>query len=245
MAISPAEVLRFLDHSLLSPTAELVQLERSCKIAADLGTASVCLLPYFVPRASELLAGTAVRVSTVVGFPHGTESLRAKLAAAEIALREGAVEIDAVVNVSLVLSGEFDRVAEEIRELTALVHGAKATGRNDDGDAAGKIKIIFENCYLSGEDKLRLCELCTEAQVDWVKTSTGFGTHGATPEDVKLMRAACPKHVQVKASGGISTLADAMQYLELGVSRIGTSRTEQIAEEIAKMTHGVGDRGHG
>jgi deoxyribose-phosphate aldolase len=207
-----------LDHSLLSPNVRADEMAAACSDAIRYGFASVCLLPYFVPEARRLLNGSTVRVSTVVGFPHG--AIASKRAELSWALDAGAEEVDVVINISQLLSGGRAAVREEILELTTLVHGR-----------GGKIKWIFENAYLGEDEKHFLCEVCTEAEADWVKTSTGFAPTGATPEDIELMRAACPARVQVKASGGIRSLSQAETFLALGASRIGTSRTVAIAEE--------------
>lgn len=214
-------LLSHLDHSLLRPTNTEQELRRACLVARELGVASVCLLPWFVQGAARLLSGTRVAVSTVVGFPHGDTAPGAKLAEAKVALESGATELDFVVNVSALVSGRTEVVSEEITSLTRLCH-----------ERGAKVKVIFENCYLLEEHKRLLCELSTEAGADWVKTSTGFGTSGATVSDVTLMRSLCPPSVQVKASGGITTAAQAAEFIALGASRIGTSRTEAIAREL-------------
>lgn len=218
-------VASLIDHSVLRPTATLADLERGCRDGRAAGVASVCVLPYFVGRAAELLIGSTTVPSTVVGFPHGSTSVENKLFETEAALREGAREIDAVVNVSLVLSGDWKAVQDEIRALVELCH-----------ERQGRLKLIFETCYLDRGQKIRLCELASEAGVDWVKTSTGFGPAGATEEDVRLLRAHCPLPVQVKASGGIRTLQQVLRFHELGASRIGTSHTAAILTEAQEAT---------
>lgn len=218
--MSSASPLTHLDHSLLSPTVRFEEMVQACDDALRYGFASVCLLPYFVPEAAKRLKNSPVRVSTVVGFPHGAISKESKFAEASWALKAGAEELDVVINVSKLLSGSMDEVADEIFELTNLTHSR-----------GGKVKWIFENAYLTEDQKLHLCRWCSEARADWVKTSTGFGPSGATVEDVKLMRDACPPDVQVKASGGIRTLAQVETFLALGASRVGTSRTVAIADE--------------
>lgn len=161
----------------------------------------------------------------MVAFPHGALSVRAKVAEAAVALADGAVELDAVVNLSWVLSAEWQKVGEEIRALAETCHGRDA-----------KLKLIFETCSLDRDQKVRLCALATAARVDWVKTSTGFGSGGATAADVQLLREHCPSHVQVKASGGIGSLREVLEFQRLGASRIGTSRTEAILREAAGET---------
>lgn len=218
MSSSP---LGHIDHSLLAPTTTVAELEAACVDAERWGVASVCILPYFVARAAKALSSTQIPTCTVIGFPHGGASFEAKMRETEIALRDGAREIDAVTNVSRLLSGEWAAIEEELQGLTRLTQSA-----------GGKIKWIFETCYLNREQKQRLCELSTAHGVDWVKTSTGFGTAGATPEDVRFLREQCPPSVQVKASGGIRTLEEVERYISLGASRIGTSRTRSIFEAL-------------
>ncbi len=216
----PKHLARFIDHSILKPNSSTEELEQGCLTARRLEVASVCLLPHYVRRCRELLAGSPVRTSTVVGFPHGGASLRAKLAETEAYLDDGAEELDVVVNVSLVVSGRFSEVREEVSALTSAVH-----------ERGQKLKLIFETCFLSRDQKIALCEIASEAGVDWVKTSTGFGTGGATVDDVRLMRAHCPPHVAVKASGGVSSLTQLHELLSAGANRIGCSRTEALLEE--------------
>ena len=214
-------LLAALDHSLLAPTTTEAELEDGAHDALRLGVAAYCMLPYFVPRARALLRSSRVKTCTVVGFPHGAMSPRAKRRECETALEDGAEEIDAVINVSAVLSEHWSRVDDEIGNLTRACHQAGA-----------KIKWIFETCYLTDAQIVRLCSMCASHEVDWVKTSTGFGSGGATAAHVRLMKESSPPTMQVKASGGIRTLEEARHYLELGASRIGTSRTLAIAEQL-------------
>lgn len=220
--MSTAAIAALIDHSVLRPTATLADLEAACLLGRRVGAASVCVLPHFVPRAAALLRGSPTCTSTVIGFPHGGQTLWAKVRESELALEQGATELDAVVNVSLVLSGAWAQVEEEVRALTRTCH-----------DGGARLKLIFETCYLNREQKVRLCEIGSAAGVDWVKTSTGFGSGGATPEDVRLLRENCPASVSVKASGGIGTLAALLEFQELGANRIGTSRTEEILRAAA------------
>lgn len=217
---SISEVLGMLDHSLLKPSMTRDELEAGCREAAELDVASVCILPYFLERAEALLRGSRTLLSTTLAFPHGALPLAAKLGELKVALRDGAQEVDAVVNISQVLSHEFSAVEREIGQLTRCVH-----------EHGARIKIIFETCYLSEAQKIRLCEISGEAGVDWVKTSTGFGSHGATPHDVRLLRKHSPPAVQVKASGGIRTLDAVLEYRSLGATRIGTSASRSIWTE--------------
>ena len=222
---SVSEVMAMLDHSLLKPTLTLAELTRGCQDARSLQVASVCILPHFLERSLELLADSATLPSSVLAFPHGALSLTQKLGELECLLRAGAKEVDAVINLSHVKSHAFDRVEREICELTSRAHA--------DGV---RIKIIFETCCLTDLEKSTLCAICGRAAVDWVKTSTGFGSHGATPQDVQLMRRYTPASVQVKASGGIRTLEAVLGYRKLGASRVGTSASRAIFEEaVARL----------
>ncbi len=223
---APTDVLSRLDHSLLKPNVTKSQLKELCQVADRLDVASVCLLPYFVSEAAQLLSESKVLVSTVVAFPHGATDTKAKVAEAQEALRAGAVELDVVANISRLLSSELTAIEDEIGQLTHVCH-----------EHGAKIKVIFETCYLDRHSIVALCQICSAAGVDWVKTSTGFGQvqnrpSGATEEDVQLLRHTCPSSVQVKASGGIRTLADVRRFLRLGASRIGTSHSESIAQEL-------------
>lgn len=224
--LSPEEcraVIASIDHALLDPTLGITDLEAGCVLARDLGVASVCIVPWGVPIAAGILAGSGVRPSTVIGFPHGANTTAVKLAETERALADGAIELDVVVNLSWVLDGRFDAVRDEIVALTDATHSG-----------GGLVKVIFENCFLDDAAKTRLCSLCTEAGADWVKTSTGFGPGGATEADVALMRRACPPRVGVKAAGGIRDLDTLLRYRALGADRVGASRTREIAAEARK-----------
>lgn len=217
------QIAKMIDHSLLAPTLTDAELEAGCTLALDYDVASVCIKPYYLARCARLLAGSTVRSSTTVGFPHGGHTLLVKLAEAEEALGNGCQELDAVVNIGKVLSGEWDYVRREVAALTGLAH------------AHGQIiKVIFENCYLRDEHKVRLCEICGEAGADFVKTSTGYGSGGATLEDLRLMRRHAPAHVQVKAAGGVRTLDALLEVRALGVSRVGASRTAEILDECRR-----------
>ncbi|WP_246120245.1 deoxyribose-phosphate aldolase [Blastopirellula retiformator] len=213
-----AQVLARIDHTLLAPNATQLQLEDACLLGHHLKTASVCIPSFFTGPCARMLADSPVKTCTVIGFPHGNHPLRAKLHEAEQALVEGAQEIDMVVNISDVKSGHWRHVRKEILQLTQMTH-----------DAGQKIKVIFENCYLSQLEKIKLCQVCNEANVDWVKTSTGFGSSGATPDDVVLMRE--HSRSKIKAAGGIRDLNSFFQYCQLGADRIGLSRTAAILLE--------------
>ena len=214
------DIAKMIDHSLLKPSSTLDELEAGCRLAVELDVASVCILPSAVKLCAEILGDSGVRTSTTIGFPHGAHTTQVKRAEAEWALADGCQELDMVVNVSQVLSGQWDYVRDDIWAVIDVAHCA-----------GQKVKVIFENCYLSDEQKIRLCELCGELDADWVKTSTGFGTSGATLEDLKLMRKHTPDHVQVKAAGGIRDLDTLLAAREIGVTRVGASCTEQLLAE--------------
>jgi deoxyribose-phosphate aldolase len=215
-----AELANMFDHSLLQPNLTDADLERGCLLARELGVASVCIKPHGVRLAAKLLAGSAVRASTVVGFPHGGHLTAVKVFEAERAVDDGATELDMVVNVGKVLSGEWNYVADDI---AAVVRAAHARG--------AKVKVIFENAYLKDEHKRELCRVCGEARADWVKTSTGYAESGATLEDLKLMRECSPPWVQVKAAGGVRTFERLMEVRAIGVTRVGATATKAILDD--------------
>ena len=217
------DVAGMIDHSLLRPNLTADELEAGCRLAVEYRCASVCILPYYLKRCAEILADSGVRASTTIGFPHGGHTTAVKLAEARQALADGGQELDMVVNISQVLSGQWDYVRADI---AAVVDAAHEAGR--------KVKVIFENCYLEDAHKIRLCEICGEVGADWVKTSTGYGDGGATHEDLKLMRAQAPGHVQVKAAGGVRDLDALLAVRALGVTRVGASRTADILDECKR-----------
>jgi deoxyribose-phosphate aldolase len=217
------DISKMIDHSLLRPTLTCDDLEAGCKLAIDYDVASVCILPYYLKRCSELLQSSTVKASTTVGFPHGGHTTSVKVAEAQRALEDGGEELDMVVNISKVISGDWDYVRSEIGDLADLTHGYEQ-----------KIKVIFENCYLNDEQKIRLCEICGEVDADWVKTSTGYGTGGATIEDLELMRKHAPEHVEVKAAGGVRDLDGLLAVRAIGVTRVGASATTVILDECRR-----------
>jgi deoxyribose-phosphate aldolase len=210
-----------IDQSLVNPTIPDTELEAGIHLALHYGVASVCILPYYLPRCAELLGGSGVKASTTIGFPHGGHTTKIKVAEAVQALADGGEELDMVVNISKVLSGDWEYVRQEIAAVTAVTH-----------DAGQKVKVIFENCYLNDLQKIRLCEICGDLRVDWVKTSTGYGTGGATDADLMLMRTHSPNYVQVKAAGGVRTLDRLLEVRRLGVTRSGATRTAEILDEL-------------
>lgn len=214
------DIAKMIDHSLLNPALSEAELSEGCELALRYDVASVCILPYYLRHCTELLKGSKVLPGTTVGFPHGGQATMVKLAEAEQALRDGGAELDMVINISKARSGDWNYVHKEIAALTEMVHAGKA-----------KIKVIFENAYLDDAAKIRLCEICGEIGVDWVKTSTGYAPSGATMADLRLMRKYSPPSVQVKAAGGIRTFDAMLEARAIGVTRIGASRTSEMLEE--------------
>lgn len=225
--LTSSMIAGMIDHALLSPTLDDAAFEKGIATAIQYHTASVCIMPWYLRRCADALAGTGVKACTVIGFPHGGHTTAMKVREAEIALKDGGEELDMVINISAARSGKWDLVGEEIREVVGTAHAAGA-----------KAKVIFETCYLDVPQKIRVCELCAEAGADWVKTSTGFGTAGALDEDLLLMRKHSPASMQLKASGGIRTFARAKEIIDLdiGVTRLGCSATAAIvAEALAAL----------
>jgi len=214
------DIAKMIDHSLLNPTLTVSELEAGLQLALDYDVAGVCILPYYLKRCAERLAGSTIKASTTIGFPHGGHATAVKVAEAERALDDGGQELDMVVNISQVVSEKWDYVRADLRAVIDLTHSR-----------GQRVKIIFENCYLTDQQKIRLCEICGELNADWVKTSTGYGTGGATLEDLRLMREHAPAHVQVKAAGGVRDLDRLLAVRALGVTRVGCSRTRDVLEE--------------
>lgn len=214
------DIAKMIDHALLKPSLTADEMEAGIDLALEYNVASVCILPYYLKRCAERLAGSTVKPSTVIGFPLGGHTTSVKIAEAEQAIADGCIELDMVVNISQVVSGQWSDVQTEIQSIVDLAHASDR-----------KVKVIFENCYLKDAHKIRLCEICSEADADWVKTSTGFGSGGATETDLKLMRKHAAEHVQVKASGGIRDLDTVLAFRELGVTRCGASGTQAILDE--------------
>jgi deoxyribose-phosphate aldolase len=231
-------VIKLIDHAVLQPTHSDDDVRAACAMGVELGVASVCVKPCHVPLAADCLLGSPVLVSTVIGFPHGGTTTETKVAEAELACRQGAREVDMVVNLGKLLSRDWSYVERDIR---AVVDAARSPRRLACGERHGAItKVIFETGLLPDDEmKIRLCHVSESAGAAFVKTSTGFGyvrradgtlvATGATEHDVRLMRANCGLGVGVKASGGIRTYQDARRFVELGATRLGTSSTEAIA----------------
>ncbi len=226
-------IAKMIDHSLLHPTMTDEDLKKGCLLARELQVASVCIKPYAVPSAMKLLEGSGVLTCTVVGFPHGGSSTANKVAETREACSEGAKEIDMVINIGKALGGDFRYVQDEIKAI------------NDASLAGGAIlKVIFENDFLGDATIIRLCEICNEAGVAFVKTSTGYGFvkrpngfysyDGATERQLKIMREHSAPGVQIKAAGGVRTLNDLLRVRSLGVSRVGATASAAIMEEARK-----------
>lgn len=241
MKYSYDDLAKMIDHSLLHPMLTDSELDAGCMLARQYAVASVCIKPYAVQRAAELLRGSGVFVGAVIGFPHGNSCTEAKRHETELACRDGAVEIDMVINIGKALSGDWDYVERDVKTVCDEAH-----------DRGAKVKVILENDYLTqggaglgGDDlKKRLCELCERAGADWVKTSSGYGFvkqpdgnynyQGATEHDLALMRASVSANIQVKAAGGVRDLDGLIRVRELGASRCGASATAAILDEYRR-----------
>ncbi|HKW58375.1 MAG TPA: deoxyribose-phosphate aldolase [Candidatus Dormibacteraeota bacterium] len=219
--LSYRDVAKAIDHSLLKPELDDAFVEAGCKLAAAYDVASVCVRPRDVARARDLLAGADVAVGTVVGFPHGSSRTETKVYEARLALEDGARELDMVIDIGGLISGDDRHVEEQIAEVVEVAHAAGAL-----------VKVILENAYLTDEQKVRGCRLVEAAGADFVKTSTGFAPTGATIEDLKLMRRSVSPRVQVKAAHGIRTLDALLQVLEVGVTRVGATQTAAMLDEF-------------
>lgn len=217
------DIAKMIDHSLLNPALTRQQLEEGIRLALDYDVASVCILPYALPLCASMLRGSDVRASTTIGFPHGGHTTEVKVAEARRALQDGGEELDMVVNISAVLSGDWDYVRQDLKAVIDVTHAA-----------GQKVKVIFENCYLTDEQKIRLCGISSELNADWVKTSTGYAPGGATLDDLRLMRKHAAPHVQVKAAGGVRTLDALLEVRSTGATRCGATRTAEMLDECRR-----------
>jgi len=222
------DVAKMIDHSLLRPELDDAFVEDGCRLAATYDVASVCVRPADVARAAAILAGTDVAVGTVIGFPHGNHLTDTKVFEARRALTDGATELDMVIQIGALKSG---RDAEVQADIAAVVEVAHAGG--------ALVKVIFENAYLTDDEKIRACRLTEVAGAEFVKTSTGFAPGGATHEDLALMRASTSPHVQVKAAGGVRTLDALLAVMALGVTRIGATATKTIIDDFRARRAGA------
>jgi deoxyribose-phosphate aldolase len=220
MTISIEEFVRRVDHSLLKPQLSIEEVKQGCEFAKETNCATVCVNPTSITIAKEVLNGTNTGICTVIGFPFGTHTSYIKAKETEEAYKLGAVEMDMVINIGALKSKQYDFVKKDIE---AVVKASPAI-----------VKVILEMCYLNQEEKIAACKLCEEAGANYVKTSTGFATSGATLDDIRLMRKSVSSKVKVKAAGGIRTLDFSLQLIEAGADRIGISATRAILKELKK-----------
>ena len=219
--LTERDVAKTIDHSLLRPELDDAFIEDGCRLAAEYDVASVCVRPVDVTRAKALLEGTDVAVGTVIGFPHGSHLTETKVFEARRALADGATELDMVINIGALKSGRDEDVQRDIAAIVEVGHGAGAI-----------VKVIFENFYLTDDEKVRACRVAEAAGADFVKTSTGFAAGGATHEDLALMRRSVSPHIQVKAAGGVRTLDALVAVMALGVTRVGATATKTILDDF-------------
>jgi len=240
MRYSYEELAGMIDHSLLQPTMTDQDIQDGCELARQYQVASVCVKPYAVRQAMEILRGSSVAVGCVIGFPHGNSATEVKRYETQIACRDGATEIDMVINIGKALGGDFDYVKQDIEAVVDEAHSHGAI-----------VKVIFENDLLPDDEiKTRLCRLCEDAGADFVKTSTGYGFvkgpdgkysyKGATEHDLRLMRAQCSQKVQIKAAGGVRDLDALMKVRDLGATRCGASATAALLDEYKRRAEAAG-----
>jgi len=226
--LSERDIAKTIDHSLLRPELDDAFVEDGCRLAAEYDVASVCVRPADVVRAKRLLAGTDVAVGTVIGFPHGGHRTETKVFEARQALADGATELDMVIQIGALRSGRDADVGADIAAVVEIAHAGGAI-----------VKVIFENAYLTDDEKVRACRLAEAAGADFVKTSTGFAPGGATHEDLALMRRSVSPHVQVKAAGGVRTLDALVAVMALGVTRCGATATKTIIDDFRARKAGA------
>lgn len=231
--LNPSDIARMIDHSILHPTFTDLDLERECKVAIDFEVATVCVKPYHVLMAAQLVDQSPVDVCAVIGFPHGNSTTAIKIAETLSVIKDGAVEVDMVINIGKALQKDWKYVENEIMEINNLC-------RSNDV----KLKVIFETDYLSAKEDIKtLCRICNNCEVAFVKTSTGYGFVkgsdgkygylGARDEDLILMREVCDDGIAIKAAGGVRTLEDVLRVRKLGVTRVGATATKSIMEEAS------------
>ena len=225
--VTERQLAKTIDHSLLRPELDDDFIADGCRLAAEYDVASVCVRPTDVRRAAELLAGTDVAVGTVVGFPHGSSTTATKVYEAREALDAGATELDMVIDIGALKSGRDDDVRTDIAAVVDVAHAASAI-----------VKVIFENHYLTDDEKVRACHASEAGGADFVKTSTGFAASGATHDDLVLMRRSVSPRVQVKAAGGVRTLDALLAVMALGVTRVGATQTAAILDEFVARKGG-------
>ena len=237
-SVTLRDLAKMIDHSLLHPTMTDEDVRKGCELARKYDVATACVKPYSIPLAREVLAGSHVGICPVIGFPHGNSTTANKVREAEEAAQAGGSEIDMVINIGKALGGDWNYVRDEVKAINTVVLANDVI-----------LKVIFENDYLQDTHIVRLCEICSEIGVAFVKTSTGYGFvkqpdgsynyKGATVAHLKLMRQHCPPSVQIKAAGGVRTLDDLLLVRSLGVTRIGATATAAILDEAKKR--GIGN----
>lgn len=218
MVLNIKEILSTVDHTLLSPAATWEEIKAVCDDGIKYGTASVCIPASFVKQASDYVKG-GVKICTVIGFPTGYSTTAVKCFETETAVKDGVDEIDMVINIGWLKEKRYDDILNEINAVKTACHGKL-------------LKVIIETCLLTEEEKIKMCEIVSKSNAQYIKTSTGFSTGGATREDIVLFAKHCAPHLKIKAAGGISTLEDAREFLKLGAHRLGTSRiVKQVKEQ--------------
>jgi deoxyribose-phosphate aldolase len=225
--ITYEQLAKVIDHSLLRPELTEADVLAGCELAARYHVATVCVKPCHVQLAKEVLKDSDVLVSTVVGFPHGSNLTAIKVAEAQMAMDDGAFELDMVLNIGQLRSGKHDFVRDDIKAVCDVTHRRGV-----------KVKVIFENVYLTDEEKITACKLSEVAGADWVKTSTGFASGGATLEDLRLMRANVSDKVQIKAAGGVRTLPALLDVIDAGATRCGATATATILDDFQAIQEG-------
>jgi deoxyribose-phosphate aldolase len=225
--LTERQVAKAIDHSLLRPELDDAFVEAGCRLAVEYDVASVCVRPVDVRRAAAILAGSDVKVGTVIGFPHGSSTSATKVFEAERALEDGATELDMVVDIGALKSGRDEDVRRDIEAVVAVAHRSGAI-----------VKVILENAYLTDDEKVRGSRLTEAAGAEFVKTSTGFAPSGATHEDLALMRRTVSPDIQVKAAGGVRTLDALIDVMNLGVTRVGATATKAIIDDYRARTSG-------
>jgi deoxyribose-phosphate aldolase len=226
--LTEREIAKAIDHSLLRPELDDAFVENGCRLALEYDVASVCVRPADVRRAAAILTGSDVKVGTTIGFPHGNHRTETKVDESRRALADGATELDMVIQIGALKSGRDADVGADIAAIVEVAHSAGAI-----------VKVIFENAYLTDDEKIRACRLSEAAGADFVKTSTGFAPGGATHDDLRLMRANTSPHIGVKAAGGIRTLDALLEVMALGTTRIGATATKTIIDDFRARKAGL------
>jgi deoxyribose-phosphate aldolase len=218
--VTAYDIAQMIDHSLLRPDMTRQEVAEQCEIAHEYECSTVCVKPCDVEVAQEILKDSPCKVTSVIGFPHGSNLTEVKLLEARRAIEQGCEEIDMVLNIDRLKSGDLDLVEADVKAVCDIAHSSNV-----------KVKVIFENFYLTDDEIVVACKLCTNVGADWVKTSSGYAGGGATVEDLTLMRANTPAHIQVKAAGGVRTLDGALTVRKIGCTRFGATATIKIVEE--------------